>query len=218
MPGTVLYSSTVPVGGAAGQKLNDATAEARAQYGKFAYLPYIVSGPYSKTDSSSLTQLVPAIGAFIHVALWIAGFVVDGMLGSELTPHTNTDFASTVADDFNHTLWLYSLILFVFAFVALLGIIVQHLMTKGGIAEGRAPPYLVTIISGGCVVGAIFSFLLLQASPSTLAKHTQPNKTAAETLDFEARYFHLAIWSCLIKTYIASFVMNNQFWARAAPM
>ncbi len=218
MPGTVLYASTVPISGVAGQKVNEATADARANYGKFAYLPYIVSGPYSKTDSSSLTQLVPAVGALIHVVLWIVGFVVDVMLGSELTPHTNSDFASTVADDFNHTLWLYSLVLFIVAFVALLGVIVQHLMTKGGIPEGRAPPYLVTIITGGCVVGAIFSFLLLQASPSTLAKHMQPNKTAAETLDFEARYFHLAIWSFLIKTYISTFVVNNQFWARAAPM
>lgn len=213
MPGTVLYASTVPISGGP-EKLTELNEKRREVDKKFGLLPYIVSGPFSVNDKLSLDNAVPVIGAAIHVLLWIAGFVFDGLLGAKLTAHDHADHTPTASDNYYYTLWAYSLGSYIVAFVGLCALILTHWMS-GGIPEGRAPPYLVTIVTGGCVVGSVLSFLLLQATPSTLYKHLEPNKTSDETLTFEREYIHFAIWVFVIKSYIASFVVNNQFWARA---
>ena len=161
--------------------------------------------------------LIGALGATLHVAAWIVALVLDIVI------LTNLDGSKTT-DEVHYDYWLTSFIVLVVGLVIVVVSTLLHATKMVVVKEGGFPPFLLTAISGGALIGIVFSYLLMTNSAAGLHKALEINtdaladgKTAAEAAekvaDFATHFRRLALWSLLARIYIWQFIYNNQWYA-----
>ncbi len=171
-----------------------------------------VSGPLHKE-----VGLIGALGATLHVAAWIVALVLDIVIV------TNLD-GSKVTDEVHYDYWLTSFIVLLVGLVIVVVSTLLHATKMVVVKEGGFPPFLMTAVTGGALIGIVFAYLLMTNSAAGLHKAAKisadalaDGKTAEEAAekvaDFVTHFRRLALWSLLARVYIWQFVYNNQWYA-----
>ena len=208
MPGTVLYSATVPLGEGVYTKASSAAVAKQGEQmakANAGLVPYFVSGPLSQN------AMWGVIGAALHVICFLTAVIFDAVVGGHLEPDTTK---STPADDETMRYWSYSFWTMLISLIVVVLSMVYHLWAP--FPNGKAPPFLLTAVQGGVASSAVFGFLVLQVAPTSLAKHTSGNLTGDELVNWERTFSHLATLSLLLKVYVSYFLSSNIAWSDPA--
>ena len=113
--------------------------------------PYYVSGPLSRPDeleNDPEGRLYAMIDAFMHVACWIAIWVIEIMLVAE------------DKGDLTSKLHMATLVVLGIATFSLLAGVVVHQCSADGIQEGKYAPFMQAMITSGlrtCMIFVIIS-------------------------------------------------------------
>ena len=197
----VLYSATVPLGGAATQ------AKFENKKTERGLVPYFVSGPLARSG------MIGFVGTALHVAAWLVAIIFDIIIGVAID-QDNSPGAFTY--------WLYGFISLGVGFVALVSVTVWHAVSspENKIPEGGAPPFLMSLFIGGAQISLTLTVLQMIASlgqPGT-DFYNYPNETVTikEQKDYRDAQRNLMVISLVSKMYVVQFLKNNQEWAGPA--
>lgn len=210
----VLYSATTPINGYMGGKVADGVHTP----GNF---PYFLSAPAARGKYPTWWG---AAGSLLHVSAWIIALVVDSMIGAQIDQGQ-----SPGAWDY----WSWGIGTFGAAFVGVVIIAIVHfiavMITRKNpasgwsnwvVAEGAAPPFLMTLFIGGVQISLILTILQMIASSGTPGTDFFNYKAEDDTLekqkDYRATQRHLMVGAMAAKAYVLQFLQNNQEWAGPA--
>ena len=208
MPGTVLYSATVPLGEGVYTKASSkagAKQDQMMQEKNAGIVPYFVSGPLSEN------AMWGVIGALLHVSCFVVAVAFDAVVGGHLEPDTTK---STPTDDETMRYWSYSFWTMLLSLIVVVLSMAYHLYSP--FKNGKAPPFLLTAVQGGVASSAVFGFLVLQMAPTSLAKHTSGNLTGEDLVNWSRTFSHLATLSLMLKVYVSYFLSSNIAWSDPA--
>ena len=188
-----------------GPLIGSADQRAAAEQAGVGYVPYFVSGPLSDSN------WIGAVGALLHVACWITALVTDLILLGKF--YGTDDDHQTMADKKGLAIWTAGFIVYVLALVVVLICCGIHIAGYY-ILPGKAYPFLLVFITGGALVSAVSSFLLVQMEPSTL--HLYLNLTDKDEMKtFGNEFRTVSLFSLYMKIYVFSFLKANANWAIA---
>jgi len=178
-------------------------------------VPYFVSGPASRGLNNNN---VVVVGVILHVAAWLLAIVFDSVTMTHINEKDHSEA---------HTFWVTSYLALWFALGLLLLTTILHLLSyltwiskDYAIEEGRAPPWLMTIMIGGAQSSMILSLLSILTVNEVGFWMPNATATAEEQTDETANFRQLAMLSIVAKIYIVAFLKNNQdcvFWCLEPP-
>lgn len=152
------------------------------------------------------------LGTVLHVAVWLSAVGFDLALFPQIDS-TNAPSAMVF--------WTLGFVPMVFGLVVLLVATAAHATGLMPIAEGGAPPYMMTLFIGGAQISLILTILQIVATVGTANNDfiyiADTSLAEDETpLDKRNAIRTLLVLAMLFKIYIVNFLKNNQEWAGPA--
>ena len=171
-----------------------------------------VSGPLHRE-----VGLIGALGATLHVAAWVVALVLDIILLTKID-------GSKTTDEVHYDYWLTSFVVLIIGLVIVVVATLLHATKIMVVKEGGFAPFLMTAMTGGALIGIIFTYLLmtnsaaglhkgLKAGTDAIADGKTAEEAAEKVADFAKEFRRLALWALLARVYIWQFIYNNQWYA-----
>ena len=162
MPTKNPYSATLPLGGDAGKPLGDDNI-----LGKI--FPYFVAVGVTEDWG-----FVAVIGALLHVAAWVMGFIFDILVMQGLDKDKGSADAGYV-DAQLYDYWIFGFIPLCIGFgIVVLGIVYHWVsqMNNNSLEEfsgsNRLAPSAELLVEAGALISTVFTFIIAQMDQSTL--------------------------------------------------
>lgn len=187
-------------------------------------VPYAISGVLSRESTTT-----GYIDAAWHVAMWVAVWVFEILTFVALSRHEEDIYKDIGSADKDKThpmiaVSLGSLVTLAIAGFALILVLGAHILTNG-IEDGKLPPMVTSIMSGG-LKGSIFFSMMVAATSflifmmedmTTTAARAMPcstskdcaHKVAATLLGEEEMFLNYIVVLIILKLYVHSIILNN---------